>query len=119
MDREQFLAAYDPEIRELADDLCRVVLRLAPEALETVYPGWKNIQFGCGSGMKMKFCAVEPGKGYVNLYFFQGVELPDPLHLLAGTGKKMRHVKLRPAAPIPTPAIEALIVAAFEKTKSI
>jgi hypothetical protein len=118
MDREQLLSAYDPEIRDLAEELCQLILRLAADAQEQVYPGWKNIQFGCGMGRKNKYCAVEPGKGYINLYFLQGVDLPDPQHLLEGTGKKMRHVKLRPGNPIPTPAIEALLHAAVEMNQS-
>ncbi|HEY3343942.1 MAG TPA: DUF1801 domain-containing protein [Anaerolineaceae bacterium] len=112
MDRDQFLAGVDLEIRTLSISLCELVLRLVPDAQEQVYPGWGNIQYGCGAGMKMRFCAIEPGRGYVNLYFQRGADLPDPLHLLVGTGKKMRHVKLRPADPLPIDGIEALMRAA-------
>ncbi len=33
--------------------------------------------------------------GHVNLAFFRGVELKDPEGLLEGTGRSMRHIKLR------------------------
>jgi hypothetical protein len=36
---------------------------------------------------------------HVNVGFFRGAELSDPNGLLQGTGKFMRHVKLRPGAP--------------------
>jgi hypothetical protein len=118
MDRSQFLANVEPEIRTLIVSLCDLVLRLYPEAQEQVYPGWGNIQFGCGAGMKMKFCAVEPQRGYANLYFQNGADLPDPHHLLVGTGKRMRHIKLLPGHPLPLEAIEPLIHSAVALVRS-
>src|SRR5690242_5432617 len=48
-------------------------------------------------------CVGEAAFGYVNAFsahvnvgFFRGAELTDPAGLLEGTGKLMRHVKLRP-----------------------
>ncbi|MCK5943651.1 MAG: DUF1801 domain-containing protein [Planctomycetes bacterium] len=49
---------------------------------------------------------------HVNVGFFRGAELPDPERLLQGTGKRMRHVKLRPDAPPDTAALRALLRAA-------
>jgi hypothetical protein len=51
---------------------------------------------------------------HVGLGFFRGAELPDPQGLLQGTGKLMRHVKLKPAAALPGAALEALIAAAYQ-----
>jgi hypothetical protein len=36
-----------------------------------------------------------PMRGYVNLGFYQGALLVDPKRLLEGTGKGLRHVKIR------------------------
>jgi hypothetical protein len=44
--------------------------------------------------------------------FFQGASLPDPAGLLEGTGKAMRHVKLRPGRDVDAAALEALVDAA-------
>ena len=48
-------------------------------------------------------CFGDAPFGYVNIFtshvnvgFFQGASLPDPGRLLQGSGKFMRHVKLRP-----------------------
>jgi hypothetical protein len=38
--------------------------------------------------------------------------LADPAGLLEGTGKRMRHVKIRPGLDLDAPALEALIGAA-------
>jgi hypothetical protein len=54
-------------------------------------------------------CLGDAPFGYVNVFtshvnvgFFQGATLPDPARLLQGTGKFMRHVKLRPGTTPPS-----------------
>ena len=44
--------------------------------------------------------------------------LPDPAGLLEGTGKNMRHVKLRPGEVINREALATLIQAAYSTVKS-
>lgn len=56
--------------------------------------------------------------GHVNVGFFHGATLPDPAHLLQGTGKYMRHVKLTPGVPTDAAALEALIRAAYLDMKA-
>jgi len=65
-------------------------------------------------------CVEDAPFGYVNAFtahvnvgFFHGADLPDPARLLEGTGKRMRHVKLRPAAPINSAALSRLIEHAY------
>ncbi len=65
-------------------------------------------------------CIGDAGFAYVNVFtahvnvgFFRGAELPDPAGLLTGTGKHMRHVKLRPGAAIDAGALVTLIEAAY------
>ena len=50
---------------------------------------------------------------HVNVGLFLGAILADPAGLLQGDGKYMRHVKLRPGAPVETAALQALITAAY------
>jgi len=50
--------------------------------------------------------------------FFHGVALIDPSRLLEGTGKRMRHVKLRPGVEIDTGALAGLIGAAYRDIKT-
>ncbi|HEY4083956.1 MAG TPA: DUF1801 domain-containing protein [Burkholderiaceae bacterium] len=59
------------------------------------------------------FAYVNAFKAHVNLGFFQGAELADPDGLLEGEGKFMRHVKLKPGAPIDAAALSHLIEAAY------
>jgi hypothetical protein len=46
-------------------------------------------------------CGLHKGKGFVALQFFAiATSLDDPDSLLEGTGKKMRHVKIRTRSDI-------------------
>ena len=64
------------------------------------------------------FGYVNVFKAHVNVGFFLGAELPDPRHLLEGTGKRMRHVKVRPGQELDSTALSALIKAAYLDVKS-
>jgi hypothetical protein len=59
------------------------------------------------------FGYVNSFKGHVNVGFFNGASLEDPAGLLQGSGKRMRHVKLRPAVKINDAALSDLISAAY------
>ncbi|MGE0553023.1 MAG: DUF1801 domain-containing protein [Gemmatimonadales bacterium] len=58
------------------------------------------------------FAYVGIFKGHVNVGFFRGAALPDPRHLLRGTGKLMRHVRVEPGGGVDAEALATLIVAA-------
>ena len=64
------------------------------------------------------FGYVNVFKAHVNVGFFQGAELPDPAGLLEGTGKSMRHVKLRPGAAMNSAALHKLIDEAYSDIKA-
>ena len=55
---------------------------------------------------------------HVNVGFFHGASLPDPARLLEGTGKFMRHVKLRPGTTTNFAALSGLIDAAYSDIKA-
>jgi len=55
---------------------------------------------------------------HVNVGFFRGAELPDPMRLLQGDGKYMRHVKLRPGTAVDASSLETLITAAYLDIKA-
>jgi hypothetical protein len=46
---------------------------------------------------------------HVNLGFYRGAALKDRAGLLEGSGRKLRHVKIRDAALVRDPAIAALL----------
>jgi len=63
------------------------------------------------------FAYVNAFKAHVNVGFFGGAELADPKGLLEGTGKFMRHVKLRPERDVDATALVELIETAYTDMK--
>ena len=63
------------------------------------------------------FAYVNAFKAHVNVGFFRGAELPDPNGLLEGTGKFMRHAKLRPEGEVDAAALLKLINTAYTDMK--
>lgn len=59
------------------------------------------------------FGYVNSFKTHVNVGFFHGALLKDPAGLLEGSGKRMRHVKLKPGTELNTAALRDLIDAAY------
>ena len=59
------------------------------------------------------FGYVNSFKSHVNVGFFYGAVLEDPAGLLEGSGKRMRHVKLKPGLELNTAALRDLIEAAY------
>jgi len=57
-------------------------------------------------------------RDHVNVGFFRGADLEDAEGLLEGTGKRMRHVKLRPGAELNFAALSALIDGAYVDIKA-
>ena len=64
------------------------------------------------------FAYVNALKAHVNVGFFRGAEVADPEGLLEGTGKFMRHVKLRPGVEVDAVALKKLIHVAYRDIKS-
>jgi hypothetical protein len=93
---------------------------------------WFERMRGCGADVREVLndghpvaCVEDAAFGYVdafaahvNVGFFYGVALDDPAGLLEGTGKRMRHVKLRWAQPVNTAALSELIEAAYRDMRS-
>ena len=63
------------------------------------------------------FAYVNAFKAHVNVGFFRGAEIADPERLLEGTGKFMRHVKLRPERHVDATALMRLIETAYTDMK--
>lgn len=70
-------------------------------------------------------CVADAPFGYVNVFrahanvgFFHGAELVDPMGVLEGSGKRMRHVKVKPNAELNSRALDVLIDAAYSDIKT-
>jgi hypothetical protein len=88
---------------------------------------WFEVMRNCGDDVQELLhdghptaCVGDAAFGYVNAFthhvnvgFFLGSELEDPRRLLEGTGKFMRHVKLRPGQEVDSTALKMLVAAAY------
>jgi hypothetical protein len=93
---------------------------------------WFEVMRKCGDEVRELFhdgcpvaCLGDAPFGYVNVFtshvnvgFFQGASLPDPARLLQGSGRFMRHVKLRPRSVEDTAALLSLVEAAYSDMKA-
>lgn len=109
---EAFLAGYSPEVRSLTFQARALVLGVMPNAIEQVDVPGKLLGYGRAATYAGTICVIMPLKAGVNLGFARGAELPDPEGLLAGTGKRARHMRLSTAADLERPALRALLEAA-------
>ena len=91
-------ARWFRSMRECGDDV-----------LVLLHDGWP---VACVGDAPFGYVAIF--SAHVNVGFFQGAALKDPAGLLEGSGKRMRHVKLRPGASPNAVALAALIDAAYE-----
>ena len=110
------LKRYDRGVQELTLALRELVLEeLAPccEYIVEVYI--VSILYGPTHRMKDGICYIGVIKDHVNLGFLRGSELADPQRILEGTGKQMRHIKIRNMSDLERPAIRAYLQEACER----
>ncbi len=107
-------------------------MRARPGALGGLAQHWFGAMRGCGGDVRELLhdghptaCVGDAAFGYVNVFtahvnvgFFLGAGLADPGGLLEGTGKFMRHVKLRPACEVDAAALGRLIESAYRDVKA-
>ncbi len=88
---------------------------------------WFEVMRTCGDEVRELLhdgcpvaCLGDAPFGYVNVFtahvnvgFFHGASLPDPTRLLQGTGRFMRHVKLRPGVTLDAASLRRLVEAAW------
>ena len=107
----RLLADHPPELQAIEHALRRVIRQAAPGAVETVDFGNKLIAFGWSMKMRDLLFALICHRSWVNVQFADGADLPDPAGIVEGTGKKVRHVKVRTLEEAAGPALLALIQA--------
>jgi hypothetical protein len=107
-------------------------IREQPRALRVLARRWFEVMRGCGDDVRellhddqptacvgdAAFAYVDAYTAHVNVGFFLGAELADPRGLLEGTGRFMRHVKLRPGSDVDAAALSRLIEAAYADIKA-
>jgi hypothetical protein len=104
---------YSPQLQKLARRVRQFVRSEMPGAVEQVKGGWHAVWYGTTAKMNDIVVVIHLQDRYVNLEFSGGASLPDPAKLLEGTGKNMRHVKIRDEKALARPEFLALVRAAI------
>lgn len=87
---EDWLEGVEPRLRPMALGLRRMFLEAEPDLRESIK--WGN---PCFEKKLRVFYLASQGDRYVTLGLWQGALLQNPEGLIEGTGKRMRHVKIR------------------------
>jgi hypothetical protein len=104
-----------------------VWMREQPADLAALAGRWFEVMRRCGSDVRelmhddqptacvgdAAFAYVDAFTAHVNVGFFRGADLPDPAGLLEGSGRFMRHVKLKRGRDVDPIALTGLIEAAY------
>jgi hypothetical protein len=104
---DESLKDHPAKLQALAQDLRRLVEKHVPEATESVN-SWGIPTFSLAGSFAFFLIA----KAHLSLGFALGTSLKDPHHLLEGTGKNLRHVKIRTPADLSKPGLAELIMEA-------
>ena len=103
-----WFAGCSPELGGMARQWFRRMRGCGEDVRELLHDGYPIV---CVNDAP--FAYVNVFHSHVNVGFFRGDALDDPEGLLEGSGRYMRHVKLRPNGPINHNALETLIDAAY------
>ena len=103
------LLASSPDVAATAHALRATVLAAFPEAVQQVDMPDRLLSFGRSSATRDLLFAIIPHTAHVNLQLADGADLPNPDGLIEGTGKRIRHVKVRSVDAATSPALRAVI----------
>jgi hypothetical protein len=110
---DAWLAAQPDELRPLVETWFARLRACGPDVRELMHDGCPTACVGDAA-----FGYVAAYRSHVNVGFFFGALLDDPAHLLEGTGKRGRHVKLRPGDAIDEAALARLVATAYDDIRA-
>ena len=110
---DTWLKKHDGELGAIAREWFEAMRKCGDEVRELLHDGCPVACLG-----DAPFGYVNVFSSHVNVGFFHGTALPDPARLLQGSGKFMRHVKLRPGTATNAEELSRLISAAYSDIKS-
>jgi len=102
------MKAHSDELAAIAHRWFEVMRECGSDVRELLHDGHPTACVGDAA-----FAYVNAFRAHVNVGFFRGAEIADSTGLLEGTGKFMRHVKLRPNGDVDPAALRELIATAY------
>jgi hypothetical protein len=111
-DIEVWMQGHSGELGAIARHWFEIMRNCGDDVRELLHDGHPTACVGDAA-----FGYVNAFRAHVNVGFFRGAEIADPDCLLEGTGKFMRHVKLRPESEVDATALQTLIKTAYADMK--
>ena len=106
---DKVLAGHQPHVAAAARAIQTVIVEELPDVVVHFDRGDGLLALGTSSSMRDLLFALIPHAGWLNLQLADGAVLPDPDGIVEGTGKRIRHVKLRSAEVATAPAVRELV----------
>ena len=103
--KSHYVDDQNPEMRKVVKALRSMVKKILPSTRITLN-SWGIPTFEA----EAPFCLYMVSKNHVTFGFHNGAALADPSRLLEGTGKNIRHVKLRTVTDLKRPGLRDLIL---------
>jgi len=115
---DDILVDAQPDLLPVCEALRHLIVSLHEGFVEIVWPKQRIASFGVGpKKMTEHYAYIGVQGSHVNLGFYHGASLADPEGLLEGTGKELRHVKLRDVAAAKSDAVTALLREAISERR--
>lgn len=107
---DDIVAMATAELKPGCHALRSLIQSLDKNCHESVWPKLRIASYGVGpKKMTQHFAYIAVQSGHINLGFYHGAALPDPAPLLEGTGKALRHIKIRNVEAATEPALGKLL----------
>jgi len=104
---DAYVEKKNVKLQPVTDAVRALVRKTVPKSSEAINP-W-GVPIFVWNGV---LCYLMVGKNHVTFGFPRGTSLRDPTKLLQGTGKNMRHVKLREVSDVHDANLKQLILQA-------
>jgi hypothetical protein len=108
---DENLASHTAEVQAAARALEAIILEVLPDVVVQYDPGNGLLAFGRSMKVRDLLFALIPHGGWVNLQLATGADLPNPDGLIEGTGKKIRHIKVRSAEVAASTRVRDAVIA--------
>lgn len=114
-DFQYFLDLKNKELIDLFEGIRAYILELYPDSNELLYHTHAlTAVFSISDKLSDAFCMLPIYTNHLNLGFNKGTLLKDPLNLLKGTGKLIRHIEVKKANDYKNSKVKTLIREAID-----
>jgi hypothetical protein len=113
---DRIIAKQPSDMAKLTKAVLAKIRPRLPGATELVYDKKRSLVIGfCPDDRASHVInSIATYTKWINLYFYEGDNLPDPEGLLQGSGVAVRHIRITDASDLDRPAIKALMAAALD-----